>query len=131
MPKAYSLDLRQKIINAYTGGGISQRGLAKQFGVAKSFIQKLLKQYRETGSIAPKVRVEQTPPKLNDAHRVILAEIVEANNDATLAELRDKVYERTSIRVGTTTMHTTLKTMGLSVKKKRSTLTSKLPNEFK
>lgn len=117
MPKAYSLDLRQKIIDAYTGGGISQRGLAKQFGVAKSFIQKLLKQYRETGSIAPKVRVEQTPPKLNDEHRVILAEIVEANNDATLAELSDQVYDRTGIRVGTTTMHTTLKRMGLSVKK--------------
>ena len=117
MPKAYSLDLRQKIIDAYTVGGISQRGLAKQFGVAKSFIQKLLKQYRETGSIAPKVRVEQTPPKLNDAHRVILAEIVEANNDATLAELCDQIYDRTSIRVGITTMHTTLKRMGLSVKK--------------
>ncbi|MBE9065378.1 transposase [Leptolyngbya cf. ectocarpi LEGE 11479] len=46
------------MINAYTGGGIFQRGLAKQFGVAKSFIQKLLKQYRETGSIAPKVRAD-------------------------------------------------------------------------
>lgn len=117
MPKAYSLDLRQKIIDAYTGGGISQRGLAKQFGVAKSFIQKLLKQYRETGSIAPKVRVEQTPPKLNDEHRVLLAEIVAANNDATLAELSVQVYERTGIRVGTTTMHTTLKRLELSVKK--------------
>lgn len=117
MPKAYSLDLRQKIIEAYTRGGISQRGLANQFGVAKSFIQKLLKQYRETGSIAPKVRVEQTPPKLNDEHRAILADIVEANNDATLAELSEQVYARTGIRVGTTTMHTTLKRMGLSVKK--------------
>ena len=117
MPKAYSLDLRQKIIDAHTGGGISQRGLAKQFGVAKSFIQKLLKQYRDTGSIAPKVRVEQTPSKLNDEHRVILAEIVEASNDATLAELSDLGYACTGIRVGTTTMHTTLKRMGLSVKK--------------
>ncbi|MEO1378563.1 MAG: IS630 family transposase, partial [Cyanobacteria bacterium J06635_10] len=63
MPKAYSLDLRQKIVDAYDRGGISQRGLAKHFGVAKSFIEKLLKQHRETGSIAPKVREQQTPPK--------------------------------------------------------------------
>ncbi|MEO1510410.1 MAG: IS630 family transposase, partial [Cyanobacteria bacterium J06633_23] len=63
MPKAYSLDLRQKIVDAYDRGDISQRGLANQFGVAKSFVQKLLKQRRETNSIAPKVREQQTQPK--------------------------------------------------------------------
>lgn len=59
--KAYSLDLRQKIIDTYFEGGISQRQLAKRFRVALSFVEKLLKQYRETGSIAPKVRTQQTP----------------------------------------------------------------------
>lgn len=117
MPKAYSLDLRQKIVDAYDRGGISQRGLATQFGVAKSFVEKLLNQRRETGSIAPKVRENQTPPKLNAAHRAVLAELVEAKNDATLAELCDQVYDQTGIRVGTTTMHNTLKQMELTVKK--------------
>lgn len=117
MPKAYSLDLREKIVNAYDRGGSSQRDVAKQFGVAKSFVQKLLKQRRETGSIAPKVRKDQTPPKLNDDHRSILADLVDANNDATLAELCDQVHQRTGVRVGITTMHTTLKKMQLTVKK--------------
>lgn len=36
----------------------SQRQLAKQFRVALSFIEKLLKQHQETGSIAPKVLTE-------------------------------------------------------------------------
>ena len=58
--KAYSLDLRQKIIDTYLAGDISQRQLAKRFRVALSFIEKLLKQYRETGCIAPKVRTDQT-----------------------------------------------------------------------
>lgn len=31
--KAYSLDLRQKIVDAYACGDISQRKLAKNFGV--------------------------------------------------------------------------------------------------
>ncbi|MEO0351761.1 MAG: IS630 family transposase [Cyanobacteria bacterium P01_A01_bin.15] len=118
MPKAYSLDLRQKIVDAYDRGDISQRGLARQFGVAKSFIEKLLKQRRETDSIAPKVREQQTPPKLNEAHRAILAELVAETNDATLAELRDQIYDRTDVRVGITTMHTTLKAMGITVSKK-------------
>ncbi len=47
--KAYSLDLRQKIVDTYLKGGISQRHLAKRFRVALSFI----KQYRETGNIVP------------------------------------------------------------------------------
>ena len=117
MAKAYSLDLRQKIVDAYDRGDISQRRLAKQFGVATSFVEKLLKQRRETGSLAPKVREEQTPPKLNDQHRAVLAELVESRNDATLAELRELLYERTQVRVGITTIHNTLKKMDLTLKK--------------
>ena len=117
MPKTYSIDLRQKIVDAYDRGDISQRKLAQQFGVAKSFVQKILKQRRETNSILPKVRLNQTPPKLKEEHRVILAELVEAKNDATLAELCEQIYERTGIRVGTTTMHNTLKKLEITVKK--------------
>jgi transposase len=41
--KAYSIDLRQKIIDVFEKEEISQRQLAKQFRVALSFIVKLLK----------------------------------------------------------------------------------------
>jgi transposase len=51
--KAYSIDLRQKIIDTYHTVPISQRRLAQRFGVALSFVQKLVKQYRQTGNIAP------------------------------------------------------------------------------
>ncbi|MDF5731951.1 MAG: helix-turn-helix domain-containing protein [Rhizonema sp. PD38] len=63
--KAYSLDLRQKIVDAYACDDISQRKLAKNFGITLSFVQKLLKRHREFGTISPKVRTEQTPTKLN------------------------------------------------------------------
>ena len=90
--KPYSLDLRQKIIDTYFEGGISQRQLAKRFRVALSFIQKLLKQYRETGSIAPKVRKQQTPTKLSEEQLNILSLIISNNNDATLDELGCKEF---------------------------------------
>ena len=54
--KSYSLDLRQKIVDVYQSESISQRQLAQRFGVAKSFVIKLLKQYRETGDIKQSVR---------------------------------------------------------------------------
>ncbi|MGC1246926.1 MAG: IS630 family transposase, partial [Spirulinaceae cyanobacterium] len=52
--KPYSWDFRQKIIEVHEKENISIRKLAERFCVAKSFVQKLLKQYRETGDISPK-----------------------------------------------------------------------------
>ena len=51
--KAYSMDLRLKIIETYQNEKISQKQLARRFRVSQSFITKLLRRYRETGEIAP------------------------------------------------------------------------------
>lgn len=115
--KAYSLDLRQKIVTAYAQGGRSQRQLAQQFGVALSFIEKLLKQQRETGSLAPKVRTKQTPTKLNDEQLQVLAQLVEAQNDATLDELRSQLEQKTGVLMGRSTVDRMLTKLQLTVKK--------------
>ncbi len=59
----YSLDLRQRIVDTYAEGNTSQRQLAQRFRVAHSFVQKILKQYRETGSLEPKQRLELSTNK--------------------------------------------------------------------
>ena len=46
-----------------------------------SFIGKLLKQYRETGTVAPEVRTQQPPTKLNPQQLVVLQELVETHNE--------------------------------------------------
>jgi transposase len=115
--KAYSLDLRQRIVDVYAEGETSQRELAEQFRVALSFVEKLLKQYRETDSIAPKKRTQQTPTKLNREQLATLEQLVTDNNDATLAELRDLLYEKTSVLISTTTVDRMLKKFNLTVKK--------------
>jgi len=116
--KAYSLDLRQKIVDTYVEGNISQRQLAKQFRVALSFVEKLLKQHRETGNIAPKKRMNQTPTKLNDEQLQVLEHLVEENNDATLEELRDLLEQKTGVRIGRSTVDRMLSKLDLTVKKK-------------
>ncbi|BAZ28481.1 transposase [Cylindrospermum sp. NIES-4074] len=115
--KPYSLDFRQKIFDTYLEDGISQRQLAKRFCVSLSFIQKLLKQYRETTSIAPKVRTKQTPPKLNKEQLNILEEILEAQNDATLSEIRSALKEKTGITIGISTVDRMLQRIEISLKK--------------
>lgn len=115
--KAYSVDLRQKIIDAYHNQPISQRQLAQRFTVALSFIQKILKQYRSTGSIEPKQHGGGTKLKLNSEQLAILAELIESNNDATLAELCVMLKERTGGIVSIATMGRMTNRLNITVKK--------------
>lgn len=119
--KAYSIDLRQKIVALYKEGNISQRQLAKQFKVALSFVEKLLKQQRETGSVAPKKRTIQTPTKLNPEQLVMLEQLVANNNDATLTELRDLLLQETGVLIGRSTVDRMLRKLNITVKKKHFT----------
>lgn len=102
-------------------GNVSQRQLALQFRVALSFVEKLLKQHRETGTIAPKVRTKQTPTKLNTEQLAILVQIVEANNDATLDELRQQLEQQTGVLIARSTTDSMLQKLNLTLKKKHFT----------
>jgi len=126
--KAYSLDLRQKIVDIYLEGKVSQRQLAKQFRVALSFVEKLLKQHRETKSIAPKVRQQQTPTKLNQEQLNVLSLIVSENNDATLNELRILLEKQTGVLIGRSTLDRMLRL--LKINRKKNTAMKKRLKEF-
>lgn len=115
--KPYSLDFRKKIIDIYQSEPISQRRLAKRFGVAKSFIEKLLKQYRETGSLAPKKRTQQTPTLLSTEQLAVLRRLVQQRNDATLEELQTLLEREIGFRLSRTTVDRMLKKLNITVKK--------------
>lgn len=115
--KAYSVDLRQKIIDTYHNQPISQRQLADRFTVALSFVQKILKQYRTTGRIEPKPHRGGTQLKLNSEQLAILAELIESNNDATLAELCVMLEEKTGVVVSIATMGRMTNLLNITVKK--------------
>ena len=63
--KSYSIDFRQKIRDLYHNEPLSQRAIANRFCVALSFVQKLVKQYRETQNIAPRTERCGVKLKLN------------------------------------------------------------------
>lgn len=129
--KTYSIDLRQKIIDAYHSQPISQRQLAFQFGVALSFLQKLLKQYRQTGEIAPQPHGGGGQLKLTPEQLAILAEIIEANNDATLVELCDLLLETTGVSISRATMGRMSQRLNMTVKKKASSHQKRRVKEYK
>lgn len=113
----YSVDLRQKMIDLYSEGNISQRELARVFNVSKSFVQKLLKQYRETGTLEAKQRTEQTPKKLLDEELAILKDIVKKNNSATLKEIADELHQKTGKSVSISTIYRMINNLGLTRQK--------------
>ena len=121
----YSIDFRQKIIEVYEQERLSIRTLAKRFYVAKSFVQKLLKQSRETGDIKPKRQGGNVPPKIQGEDLVTLTEIIEANNDATLEELCKLLDEKTGLQVSRSTLGRISQKLDYTFKKKLSMLPKK------
>ncbi len=115
--KPYSIDFRQKIIEVYENEDISIRKLAKRFRVTKSFIQKLLKQYRETGNISPKPQGGTRKLKLNSKQFMTVIEIIKANNNATLSELCSLLEEK-EIKVSRATMGRITQQLNYGIKKK-------------
>lgn len=122
--KAYSIDLRRKIIETYENERISQRQLARRFRVTPSFIVKLLKQYRETGDLAPKSSPGR-PRELDEAQMQRVQALVEANPDLTLDELRADVAQQCGVTVSRPTMCRVMKRLQFTRKKKPFTPVTK------
>lgn len=102
--KSYPVEFRQKILESYYNDPISQRQLAKRFRVALSFVEKLLKQYRQTGELAPRTNRSGRKFKLTEEQIVCLSELIEENNDATLAELAEMLQEKTGVKLSVATI---------------------------
>ena len=115
--KAYSLDLRRKIVESYDRGDQTQRGVAESFGVSLSFVEKLFRRRRTTGEIAPLPHGGGIKPRLDKDAVELLRLLVKEQPDATLAELCDEVEKKRGIRVSAPTMCTVLKKLDLGRKK--------------
>ncbi|CAA9302959.1 hypothetical protein AVDCRST_MAG94-480 [uncultured Leptolyngbya sp.] len=93
--------------------------MAQRFKVAKSFVQKLLKRYREEGTLAPKAQGGGFAAKLAE-HLDVVEQWVEQENDATLAELCEHLYQRTGVRVSESTLCRQLQQLKLTRKESLS-----------
>lgn len=112
MPKAYSLDLRQRVVAAYDDGKLGVSELATRFRVKRGWIYSLLQLRRETGALAPRRSKRGPQPKLATHHQR-LQELIQRQPDATLAELRDQL----PVQVSVSTIWLTLRELKLTFKK--------------
>ena len=66
--KAYSIDLRKRVLDAYDSGKCSLNQIAEQFQVTTRWIQKLRRQREQEGSIAPRPQNQGRKPAFRGAH---------------------------------------------------------------
>ncbi|MDF5724514.1 MAG: transposase [Rhizonema sp. PD37] len=115
--KAYSNDLRRKIINSYLNAEGSYRELALKFDVSLSFVQTLINRYQDLGRIEPLPHGGGQKAKINANQSEILKKLVTDNNDATLEELCGLFESQTQIKVSRATMGRMLQKLKLRQKK--------------
>lgn len=114
----YSLDLRQRIVDAVERAVGTKREIAKLFGVHESFIYKLLRQKRERGDIAPLPHGGGATPKLTEAGLMVLTDLVAETPDATLEEFSRQLKKKTGVEVSPSTICRGLQTIELTIKKR-------------
>lgn len=117
MPKAYSNDLRQRVIAACEAGTQARHEIAAQFQISEGTLYDWLRRWRERGSYAPAPHAGGVASGLN---RAVLQALVEAQNDCTLAEYANAYEQRTGHHYSIPRICTALKEMKLSRKGKRS-----------
>jgi transposase len=126
--KAYSLDLRQKILRAYDQRLGSQRAVAALFGVSQSFVEKLLRRRRTTGDIAPRRHAGGRRAICNETALAGIRRLVQEQPDATLAELCERLLAQQGLRVSVPTMGRLVIALSLPRKKSRSTPANRTPS---
>jgi transposase len=85
--KAYSTDLRQRVVAACDARDGTRQQIAARFCVSESWIRKLLRQRRDTGSIEPRPHGGGRPPAFDGPAADRLRQAVRDEDDATLEGL--------------------------------------------
>jgi transposase len=115
--KAYSLDLRERVVQAVAQGMTKSRA-ARTFSVSLATVKNYVGQVQRTGTLTPKPipgRPREIPPEQDAA----LVSQLRAAQDATLAELCAAWATLAGVRVSVATMSRAIKRLKWTRKKRR------------
>jgi putative transposase len=118
MARPYSIDLRERVVAAVTGGGLSCHEAAARFGVSVSTAIRWLARYRQTGSAAAGQMGGHRRKVIAGSHRDWLVERCRSGQ-FTLRGLVAELAGR-GLKVDYRTVRSFVHGEGLSFKKNRS-----------
>lgn len=115
--KAYSTDLRAKVLRA-VDQGYPREEIVKLLGVSSATIRRYMRQWRETGSVAPKAIAGRPPKKVGPLQAELVAQL-QAHDDLRLED-HCRLWEQShGVSVSTATMSRAIKRVGWTRKKRR------------
>ena len=117
MARAYSQDLRDRVIDAVESEGLSRRAAARRFGVSAAAAIKWLQRFHRTGERGSAGTGGHRPSKVQP-HRAWVVAMVAAQPDITLAALAARLWTERGVRVDTGMLSRFFKGVGISFKKK-------------
>lgn len=107
MSKAYSEDFRECVIMNHKKGMLKDK-IVTTFNIGIDTLNRWIRQYRETGSLAPKIRTVYRKRKFSDDD---LLNFIKRNPSATLEEIGGEFSVKPS------SVHARLKAIGVTRKK--------------
>lgn len=113
----YSLDLREKAINAYETSVHSQQTTAQLFGISITTFKKWLKKKRMGENLAPCSTRSGRPKKITAAGANTINRLVESNPSITLNELSKAYYKKYKVKLSVSMLCRELKELNLRYKK--------------
>lgn len=121
MRKPISVDLRERIVEAYERREGTREEVAKRFKVSLGMVKKLLQQQNRTGDLRPRYRFCGRKAKLLPQHGGALKALVAKEPDVTLEEMKGRLGLSCTVAA----IHQVLAKLGLTYKKRRSMQLSK------
>jgi transposase len=119
MARAYSQDLRDRVIDAALAGAPARQAAA-QFRIGLATAIRWVRQARETGDRKPGRQGKPRRSRL-DPHRGYILALIEAKPDITISEMLGKLASDRGVRAARATLWTFLDRGGLTFKKRRRT----------
>src|SRR5215212_6919423 len=116
--RAYSTDLRERLILAYEAGEGTLDEVADTFGVSRCTVVRMMRLWRSGQSLEPLPHGGGYPATLNERLLVRLQEQVAAQPDATLSELFSFLKRKARAQVHPSNICRALQKLGLPRKKK-------------
>src|SRR3972149_6724202 len=123
--KAYSKDLRERILNAFDSG-VPKSVIARNFSVCRATVTNYVDLRRETGDIAPRPIPGRPGDIKPDEYPALLAQLQEFP-DATLEEHCQKWAQNHGVQVSITVMHRAIERVGWTRKKRHFRRPSRTP----
>ncbi len=116
--KAYSLDLRRRVLSAALRGDRTLPQVDELFGVSTAFVNKMLRLHHAGTDLAPRPHGGGYPARLLPRHEKSLRSEIRRRKDSTLEELRAHLAEKDALAVSVSTVSRALIRLDLPRKKK-------------